>query len=79
MSEPDIDLLNVNLRKDSREKSIRDVVNTHRKDKANSESDDKTETADLPIEINTASEEIRCLTKVKQFTEAHGAMTLTWR
>ena len=52
------------------------VVNAHREDEANSESDDKTETADLPIEIDTASltalEAIRCLDEVKQFAEFHG-------
>ena len=75
-SEPDIDPLNVDWRQDSREKSIRDVVNAHREDEANRESDDETETADLPTEIDTASltasEAIRRLDEVKQFAEVHG-------
>ena len=75
-SEPDIDPLNVDWRQDSHEKSIRDVVNAHREDEANSESDDETETADLPIEIDTAtlttSEAIRRLDQVKQFAEVYG-------
>ena len=75
-SEPDIDQLNVDWKQDSLEKSIRDVVNAHREDEANSESDDETETADLQIEIDTASltasEAIRRLDEVKQFTEGHG-------
>ena len=61
------------------------VVNAHGENEANSKSDDETETADLPIEIDTASltasEAIRCLDEVKQFAEVHGDnnlnMTLT--
>ena len=75
-SEPDIDPLNVDWIQDSHEKSIRDVVNAHREDEANSESDDEMETSDLPIQIDTASltasEAIRRLDEVKQFAEVHG-------